>query len=157
EREAPRKAQPVADGLPPGAALVDVDAEQLGVPRRELLAPVVRVARVAAVADAHPQPAVRPELELAGAVAVVRLADVQQLPQPANGARSVGAVLDHVRVTAVVRVGRVEAVVRRVARMEGEREEPLLRSVAADDALNVEERLAAKPSAVQDTHDPALL
>jgi len=157
EREAPWKAQPVADDLPPGRAPVDIDAEQLGLPRRQLLAPVARVTGVAAVADAHPQPAVGPELELAGAVPVVRLADVQQLPQPANGARLVGAVLDHVRVAAVVRVRRVEAVVRRVARVEGEREEPLLRPVAADEPLDVEERLAAKSSADQDAHDPALL
>jgi hypothetical protein len=157
EREAPREAKPVTDHLPTRPPTVDVDAEQLGELRREPLAAVARIPSASAVPDAHVEAAVLPELELAAAVPLVRLAHEEQLPQTPNRAEAVRAVLDHARVAAVVGVGHVEAVIGRVPRVKRKGEESLLGPRASDETADVEERLTAQAAVHHHPDAPGLL
>ena len=161
EREPPRVAQP---GRPhPGAGQVPgsggagprVDPQDLAEQRVRVL----RVVGIApAVARAHVQEAVRPEVELA-AVVVLRVAVVDSEDRTQRG--GVGAVrvrralaLEHLQITQRLLQGQehVEAPARREVGREGDREQPALRVAALRARGDVQERAAA-----DDLHDAGAL
>ncbi len=141
ERVPPGVPQAVSDDLPVRALLVHVDAQELAEPRREVLRPVLRVARAAAVSHPDVELAVRPELELAALVIRVRLVDQEELPHPKRRAPvGAGPVLGHDGVAVEVHVVDEEPPVLLVIGMERDREQPAL-AAELHQAADVQERL----------------
>ena len=160
EREAPRVAEPLGVDGHAHRRDVDVEPQELAEAAPAVLCASLRVAGAAAVAHAHVEPSVRPELQLAAVVIGVRLVDSQDDP----GARGDGRVrvgrrrpiAHHARVAGGVRVVHVEPPVRRVARVERHREQPLL-AAPRDLAGDVEERLREHGAVLDDADRARLL
>src|SRR4029077_374852 len=148
EREAPRVPQPVGVDLP----VPPVQTQQLAQLAGEILRVVRWVAAGAAVARARVEPAVRPELELAAVVVVVRtVVDYEQLP-PRGRKRAAAPREERVDldIAGLVRVVDVKAVILRVHGIERDREQTLLGVATLDPVVNVEE---GAPLPVRKRHD----
>src|SRR5205814_2319181 len=157
-REAPRVPQAEADDLPARSGLVDVQAQELPELGAQVLRVVVRVAARAAVAGARVEQAVGPELQLP-AVVVVELAvgnAQERLPGVGQPDRPVRLELVDANVSGRVVEVEEEAVVPGVARMERDRQEPLL-AAAPDQLADVDERLRAELSVDEHADDAPLL
>ncbi len=134
---------------------VHVQAKQLPEPALEILGVAVGIALAAAVARAGVEVAVGAERQLPAVVVLVRLVDEEELADADRLLPGPRAVLDDARVAVYVRVVHVEEAVGRVARVEGERQEPLL-AAALDEVADVEER-GREDATVPDHANPSRL
>src|SRR5262249_10836118 len=150
KRKAPGIPEAVCVGLPAPA----VQPQELAEPAREVLGVIGRIAPGAAVSGPRIQPPVWTELELPAVVVIGgAVVDDEQLSARRSNRRArPGTKRVDLDVAALVRVVDVEEVVLRVARMEGDRQQPLLGVAAFHPAADVEK---GTPLAAGERHDAA--
>ncbi len=137
--------------------LLQVEAQELAERRFQVLGAVLRVAAGAAVAGPRVEIAIRGESELAAVVVRIGIPLEEELTNLHWRARQAARAVPHdPRVPVPVGVVHIEAAIGRVARVERDREQPLLATVQ-NEPSDVEERTSAKPPTNDDANPPRLL